>query len=187
MFSKYLYKRSAHEAGYDSMLTAITFLKMATHIEEGGKLPKGMRGQLEDISLGLAIASTNPVHDLFPSKGFVVRRGPFQDFFDIVVEEEEPQAEEPVVQTSVRALADTRSEEVNEKVQKKLLIPRLGSDFWHTYGNRLRVFAAFEKIAYLGPTEEPVDVTKTAHSGVNGKADDENKVVQATGQLICFD
>lgn len=79
----------------------------------------------------------------------------------------------------------------------KLLIPRLGSDFWHTYGNKLRVFAAHEQMVYLGPTEEPVDMTTKAElNGVNGEAKNENKVhknkvpenkVVKTGVLICLD
>lgn len=179
------------------MLTAIAFLKMSTHVEEGGKLPKGKRGKIEEMSLRLATALTSPVQDLFPNKGPNPRRGTFQDFFDIEVEGDGPQAKEPAVQTSPLALADTGSEEVNEKVQEKLLIPRLGSDFWHTYGNKLRVFAAHEQMVYLGPTEEPVDMTrKTELNGVNSEAKNGNKVhknkvpenkVVRTGVLICLD
>jgi poly(A)-specific ribonuclease len=181
-----LRKRNVHEAGYDSMLTAIAFLKTATHIEEGGKLPKEMRGHIEHMSLRLASALTNPVQDLFPSKGPVRRRGPFYDFFDIEDEEQGPQAEEPVLQTSPLALADTGSKEITEKVQNKLFIPRLGSEFWHTYGNRLCAFAAFERTVYLGPTEKPVNVMKkTEPNDVNREANHE-KVVK-TGVLIRLD
>ncbi|KAF3384999.1 hypothetical protein F1880_002980 [Penicillium rolfsii] len=193
-FSKYLHKRSAHEAGYDSMLTAIAFLKLSTHLEEGGKLPKGKRGRIEEMSLRLATALTSPVQDLFPSKGPIPRRSPVQDFFDLELDEEGPQVNKPVVQTSSLVLADTGSKEVDKKVEKKLLIPRLGSDFWHTYGNKLRVFAAHERMVFLGPTEDPVDVIKKTElndvNGVNGEAK-ENEVhedkVMKTGVLICLD
>lgn len=183
--SKYLNKRSAHEAGYDSMLTAIAFLKMATHLDEG-KLPKGKRGLFEDMSLRLVTALTNPVQDLFPSKDLIPKRSPFQDFFDIEAEGEGSQAEEPEVPTSPLVLAYTGSKEVNEKVQKKLLIPRLGSEFWRTYGNKLRVFAAFEKTVYLGPTEKPVDVIKKPEPNeMNGEAN--GKRVVKAGVLIRLD
>jgi hypothetical protein len=145
-----------------------------------------MRGHIEHMSLRLASALTNPVQDLFPSKGPVRRRGPFYDFFDIEDEEQGPQAEEPVLQTSPLALADTGSKEITEKVQNKLFIPRLGSEFWHTYGNRLCAFAAFERTVYLGPTEKPVNVMKkTEPNDVNREANHE-KVVK-TGVLIRLD
>lgn len=94
---------------------------------------------------------------------------------------------EPVVQTSPLALAYTGLKEVNDKVSKKLLIQHLGSDFWDTFLNKLCVFVAFERMLYLGPTEEPVDIImKTELNRVNGEAKNESKVVKE-GQLICLD
>jgi hypothetical protein len=62
----------------------------------------------------------------------------------------------------------------------------LGSDFWHACGNKLRVFAAFEKMVYLGPIEEPADVMKkTEPNGVNGEAN--NRKVVKEGVLIRLD
>jgi poly(A)-specific ribonuclease len=181
------------------MLTAIAFLKLSTHLEKG-KLPKGKRGRIEDMSIERVTPMNTPVQDLFPSGAPSPPRDPFQDFFDIMPEREGPQAEEPVVKTSSLALAYTGSKEVKAKVQQKLLIPRLGSSFWHTYGNRLRVFGATERLVYLGPPEEPViAVKKTEHKGVNGEVNSEangvrsensenveKKLVKETDQLICL-
>jgi poly(A)-specific ribonuclease len=188
LHSKYLYRGFAHEAGYDSMLTAIAFLKLATHLE-GGKVPKGKRGRLEDISYGLATPTSTLVEDLFPT----FPRNGFQEFFD--TEQEGgggQQAKEPVLK---HVLAFTQSKKINDKVQHGILIPRLGTSFWRGYGNKLRVFGVTEKTVHFGPVEKtaclkPVKKTDSikATNGVkevDGMNDNKNPVVQE-GILICF-
>lgn len=200
MYSKYLYKGSIHEAGYDSMLTAIAFLKLATHLDEG-KLPRGKRGRLEDIKLGLASSYTSAVQYLFPSRGPTPDIHFFMNFFDTRADEkmDEPlvQVDEPAVQVdelamqmALPALADTRSMEINTKVQRGVLIPRLGSPFWHIYGNKLRIFGAIEKFAYFGAIEKPAKIKamkKTECVEGNSRGNDENQLVQVMEQLICLD
>lgn len=167
LYSKYFCKRSAHEAGYDSMLTAIAFLKLSTHLEDG-KLPKGTRGRLEDIAYRLVTPTTTVVQDLFPS----IPQDPFREFFNTEDEEkEQQQAEELGLETAALSIAYTGSKSDNDKVRQKLLIPRLGSKFWLEYGNKLRVFGTTEKTAYFGPIEKPAHLRarkKTKNSGANG-------------------
>ncbi|CEJ58131.1 hypothetical protein PMG11_06801 [Penicillium brasilianum] len=188
LHSKYLYRGFAHEAGYDSMLTAIAFLKLATHLE-GGKVPRGKRGRLEDISYGLATPTTTLVEDLFPT----FPKNGFQEFFDTEQEKgEEQQAKEHVLK---HVLAFTQSKKINDKVQHGILIPRLGTSFWRGYGNKLRVFGATEKTVHFGPVEKttclkPVKKTESleATNGavqVDGVNDKKNPVVRE-GILISF-
>ncbi|KAJ5159591.1 uncharacterized protein N7482_006595 [Penicillium canariense] len=154
--SKYLYRRSAHEAGYDSMLTAIAFIKLSVQLQRG-KFPKGKRGRLEDMVIGLANnpLPTSAVLELFPSSVPSASEHRFRDFFD--TEDEEGEAEEkppmpaaPPGAVSPIPLANTGSEEVDTMVRHGLLIPRLDSEFWRVYGNRLRVFGTKEKVVYFG-------------------------------------
>ncbi|KAJ5371279.1 uncharacterized protein N7496_007371 [Penicillium cataractarum] len=187
LHSKYLYRGFAHEAGYDSMLTAIAFLKLATHLDRG-KIPKGKRGRLEEISYGLATPTTTPVEDLFPT----LPRNGFQEFFDTEEEGEEQQGKEPVLQ---HVLASTQSKKINDKVQHGILIPRLGSSFWRMYGNKLRVFGSAEKTVHFGPVEKPASpkpVKQTENvqaangvNGVNGVEGSESPGVKE-GVLICI-
>lgn len=268
LFSKYMYKGNAHEAGYDSMLTAIAFLKLATHLEDG-KLPKWKRGRLEDIKLGYASTYTSAVQALFPG------RGPnFRNFFNARVNEKtrnfankttKPDARtsptdvsstqsedeglfqmyqkpieqldgerfaqlssQPLMQVNeaavqmnelavqmnelagrmknplapvnelamqmneltmqmnelatpmgLPALADTVSVDVNIKVQHGVLIPRLGSSFWHLYGNKLRVFATIEKTAFFGAVEKPVKI-QAMESPAKIKANESSTKTKAT-------
>lgn len=187
LHSKYLYRGFAHEAGYDSMLTAIAFLKLATHLE-GGNIPKGERGRLEEISYGLATPTTTPVQDLFPT----LPGNGFQDFFDTEEGGEEQQGKEPVLK---HVLASTQSKRINDKVQHGILIPRLGSSFWRMYGNKLRVFGSAEKTVHFGPVEKPASpkpVKKTESvqaanrvNEVNGVEESASPVVKE-GILICI-
>lgn len=167
------------------MLTAIAFLRLATHLE-GGKIPKGKRGRLEEISYGLATPTTTPIEDLFPTLPW----DGFQKFFDTEEEEgDEQQGKEPVLK---HVLASTQLKTINDKVQHGSLIPRLGSSFWRMYGNKLRVFGSAEKTVHFGPVEKPAClklVKKTesvqAANGVNGVKDSESPVVKE-GILIPF-
>jgi hypothetical protein len=45
--------------------------------------------------------------------------------------------------------------DVVQKVAKGELIPRFESEFWNTYGNKLRVFSTEERVCILGGTAEP--------------------------------
>lgn len=263
-----MYKGSAHEAGYDSMLTAIAFLKLATHLEDG-KLPKGKRGRLEDIKLGYASTYTSAVQALFPERGPNFRNsfnarlnekkskfankttkpdtpanptdGPStqsedEGLFQVHQKERleqlsgQPltQVGEPIAQVNeavaqmnelavqmnelvermknplapvnelamqmneltmqmnklatpmgLPALAHTVSIDVNIKVQRGVLIPRLGSSFWHLYGNKLRIFATIEKTAYFGAVEKPAKI-QAMESPVNIKANESQTKTKAT-------
>ena len=147
------------------MLTAIAFIKLSTHLEDG-KLPKGTRGRLEDISYRLVTPTRTVVQDLFPS----IPQDPFREFFNTEDEEKEQQQEEEQgLQTIALSIAYTGSKSDNDKVRQKLLIPRLGSKFWLDYGNKLRVFGTTEKIVYFGPTEKPAHMrARKENSEANG-------------------
>ncbi|KAF7717609.1 Uncharacterized protein PECH_007619 [Penicillium ucsense] len=141
-YSKYMYTKTVHEAGYDSMLTAIAFLKLATHLENG-KLPKGMRGRLEEIAYDVVAPIDTVVPDLFPEKRSR-HKAPFTNFFDTLIETQ------PRPQPSVKPLADTDDVQVQQKIKKGLLIPRISDTFWRSHANKLRVFGSIEKTVCCG-------------------------------------
>lgn len=164
------------------MLTAIAFLKLSTHLEDG-KLPKGTRGRLEDIAYRLVTPTTTVVQDLFPS----IPQDPFREFFNTEDEEkEQQQAEELGLETAALSIAYTGSKSDNDKVRQKLLIPRLGSKFWLEYGNKLRVFGTTDKTAYFGPIEKPAHLRarkKTKNSGANGRVSDDEELAINTNLI----
>ncbi|KAJ5690675.1 hypothetical protein N7462_005067 [Penicillium macrosclerotiorum] len=159
--SKYLYKTSIHEAGYDSMLAAIAFIKLSAQLSSGaehGKMPKGKRGRLEDMEIGLVNNPTPAaaVRELFPNcrpRMSNSSRNRFQDFFDTEDEGENTSPPTPRTQNLSRmVLEDNGSDEIASMIRHGLLVPRLGTEFWEVYGNRLRVFGTAEKVIRLGGT-----------------------------------
>ena len=181
LFSKYLYRKNIHEAGYDSMLTAIAFLKMSIHLDDG-KLPKGKRGRLEDIAYGIATPCNQVVQDLFPEKNLLHVKNPFTDFFDTEVEADSQTLPTPM------ALADTEIDEVKQKVKDGVLIPRLGDYFWRAYANKLRVFGAVEKTVCFGPpnpSKRSKRKNKTSGLGADHDTPKKDQPAAKADLLIC--
>ncbi|KAJ5584970.1 uncharacterized protein N7459_004770 [Penicillium hispanicum] len=144
LHSKYLYSKSSHEAGYDSMLAAIAFIKLSAQLHRGKGMPKSQKAALDDMAIGISSSKTNLIYDLMQDdhqdQATGISQGNLIDLGD-----EDPTEVPPCSQS----LADLGSDDVAVKICHGLLVPRLGSQFWEVYGNRLRVFGTNEKTLHL--------------------------------------
>ena len=145
MHSKYVYKSSNHEAGYDSMLAAVAFIRLAPMLQKGQKVQANTKGTLEQIEVGISCLRPVDVDGIFATEQSASIRNNFLDFFDL---ENEGSIEGPCGPNLV--LADTGSAQVAAKASRGELVPRLGSRFWQDYSNRLRLFGTLDKMLRLG-------------------------------------
>ncbi|KAJ6099323.1 hypothetical protein N7467_000858 [Penicillium canescens] len=135
-FSKYKWRKVNHEAGYDSMISAMAFIKLAGQIQRG---PLATPTQ----------CTLRPKPRISDSLEKQAAKSEFNDLFNMDTETF------PVVQTShlvqiPKSLADTGCPKILLMANKGVLLPRLGSKFWGDYGNRLRVFGTVERMVRLG-------------------------------------
>ncbi|KAJ5256954.1 hypothetical protein N7478_013058 [Penicillium angulare] len=145
MHSKYIYRKSAHEAGYDSMMAAIAFIKLSTQLQKG-KIEYSERARLEFLEI--AVTEEVPV----------VKQVARQMEEEMVAAESDPDdlidlsddASPPTYRHRVHPLVETGCAEIASKVRKGELVPRLGSEFWQVYGNKLRVFGTTERVVHMG-------------------------------------
>ncbi|KAJ6096005.1 CAF1 family ribonuclease [Penicillium sp. IBT 16267x] len=145
MHQKYIFRNSSHEAGYDSMLAAIAFMKLSVQLQKGPiqyKSPGNLQGmkigiarekpQIQQIEQRMAV-------DLLREQEASEETIDLIDFSD----SESPKPEKRA------ALTQTRSGDIAPKVQGGDLVPRVDSEFWRTYGNKLRVFGTTERVVHL--------------------------------------
>lgn len=140
------------------MLTAILFIRLSAHLHTRGQLPKGYRGRVEDIAFEMTNDPWPGVADLFPnhrssstsrdtqSSGAGNEHG---GSHGDNVSKEEP----------FRGLLETGNSSIAEMVRCGRLIPRLSSEFWQVYGNKLRVFGTGTQVMQLGSNMEVMDET----------------------------
>ncbi|EEP80047.1 conserved hypothetical protein [Uncinocarpus reesii 1704] len=174
-------QKPLHEAGYDSLMTARVFLRLAAQLSEEGEhiVATGNGSQhgtqdagdkLESRTTGLSPNAT----DIPPSssiKSTVVIRGldnhggpagvPSHQIaiahttkFDILVDrmdDDEPDDldSEGYVFEDDPFLTSGGNPAVESKVKNGQLIPRLDSEFWKVYGNKLRMFGTAQRFCEL--------------------------------------
>lgn len=157
MHSKYSNRKSVHEAGYDSMLTAILFIRLSACVHQTGKLPRGYRGQLENIAIGMTIDPAPGVSHLFAHNDL----GPVSQEVRETDSPDEQGCQDSVLPNSLpRGLSDTGSETIAGLVRCGALVPRLGSEFWQFYGNKLRVFGTDAQFMEVGTDMEEAGYAK---------------------------
>ncbi|KAJ6183986.1 hypothetical protein N7519_005287 [Penicillium mononematosum] len=132
-FGKYKFRRRTHEAGYDSMLAAMAFVKLAGDIQRSPSQPTVKPGPQ---------TTTAPTATL-------ILRSEFNNFFDVDTETI-PTIQPAQIARAGASLADTGSGRIARLVNQGKLLPRLGDAFWDTYGNILRVFGTQERMVQLG-------------------------------------
>lgn len=162
MHTKYAYQRSTHEAGYDSMLTAVLFIRLSAYLHKTGKLPWGHRGQLNEMAIGLTSAPSLGVRCLFPANDSSpdskeannLGAGGKDDG-----EDQDAPLQKPLP-VPLPVLSDTGSESIAELIRHGILVPRLGSAFWQTYGNKLRVFGTETQVMQLDGELKKMDDAK---------------------------
>ncbi|KGO65592.1 Ribonuclease CAF1 [Penicillium italicum] len=149
-FSKYKFRTRTHEAGYDSMLTAMAFIKLAGDIQRSPSQPtvkpRPRTSTVPSLVAGIMAQSSNQP----------VARSEFSNFFDVDTETI-PTIQPAQIARADTSLAATGSGRIARLINQGKLLPRLGDAFWDTYGNTLRVFGTQERMVQLGrevPKEE---------------------------------
>ncbi|CAG7949794.1 unnamed protein product [Penicillium salamii] len=143
-FTKYKSRRCAHEAGYDSLLTALAFIKLGGNLQRNpalfdhtGEMPALYSA--EDSQSLFSIAMQQLDHQISSAKS------ESHEFFDqeceIIPTVDEEQVAEPG-----RSWEDYGDRQITNLANRGMLVPRLGTVFWSNYGNKLRVFGTREGI-----------------------------------------
>ena len=138
------------------MMAAVAFIKLATQLQQGKPLQawgSPNRGVLDDMNLR-STAGIQEVENLLMNMPERDSDPTFEDFSEdnIVLTDDEPEGVGILAKKSSNprpALAQTESIDVAAKVKGGFLIPRLGSDFWDKYGNKLRAFGTSESTVFL--------------------------------------
>lgn len=142
-FTKYKFRNHNHEAGYDSMLAAIAFIKLAGDIQRSPSRPTVQpRPQTTTGPSLVAGIMAQPSNQ-------PVSKNEFSNFFDVDTETI-PMIQPTQIALPGTSLADTGSGRIAHLVYQGKLLPRLGDVFWDTYANILRVFGTQERMVRLG-------------------------------------
>lgn len=145
-FTKYKFRKRTHEAGYDSLLTAMVFIKLAGNLQRSPAifLPKGRHHSTIYSTVNV------PPPSLFAGvmQQFERRRvanGDNSHFCD--AENDNPLViEEELFAESITSFKDTGDRQITLLANRGKLVPRLGTIFWANYGNKLRVFGTQERV-----------------------------------------
>ncbi|KAJ5611140.1 hypothetical protein N7510_007859 [Penicillium lagena] len=139
---KYSGQELNHEAGFDSMLTATAFLKLSAMLAGGSFKRNKIKQHQPNGGMKRSQQGRSPV-----------KKSP-EDFFAAENVKSLDMIANGWLHTRGSTLEETGSAEVAHKVRNGELIPRLGSDFWNVYSNRLRAFGTKERVVQLGVQEE---------------------------------
>ena len=154
MYSKYAWSESLHEAGYDSMLAAILFIKLSAQLHKEGKILNNTKGTLREMNIEIANGQAFNVQDLFNSvmNGRSKRaQSTSNEHVNLPGKGDEGRDSDVwSPEGSRQSLAESSNHAVANMVRNGLLIPRLDGEFWDVYGNKLRVFGTHEGVADLG-------------------------------------
>ncbi|CAG7953256.1 unnamed protein product [Penicillium nalgiovense] len=143
-FGKYKFRKRTHEAGYDSMLAAMAFIKLAGDIQRSPSQPTVKPGPQTTTAPSLVAGIMAQ-----PSSSHIDPKSEFSNFFDVDTETI-PTIQPAQIARAGASLADTGSGRIARLVNQGKLLPRLGDAFWDTYGNILRVFGTQERMVQLG-------------------------------------
>lgn len=124
-----------HEAGYDSMMTAQIFIKLTSLLHHGHTLKYSGSVPLAPQANQLPAYIRPDV----PSNAGQRMSKELTSYLHLEDNEN--------FITSIPSLV---SAHISEMVDRGELIPRLGAEFWETYGNTLRVFGTQERICSFG-------------------------------------
>jgi poly(A)-specific ribonuclease len=139
---KYSSQELHHEAGFDSMLTATAFLKLSAMLSRGSFDRNKIKQHEQNGGMRRPQQGRSPVE-----------RSP-RDFFAAENVKSLDMIANGWLHTRGSTLEETGSAEVAHKVRNGELIPRLGSEFWNVYSNRLRAFGTKERMVQLGIQEQ---------------------------------
>lgn len=165
-YGKYNAQEVAHEAGYDSLLTAKIFIKLSYQLREGGasKLPGALAPTYGHQQVPFVVSGPTSQPDV-PAPYWNVNSTPHMpgpsgnpmygyqnstyglctQFGGLQVCSANAYGHRTPLQTSSYEMPANRGES----------IPPLGREFWKNYGNKLRVFGTEERVCDMGkPTHK---------------------------------
>ncbi|KAJ5127874.1 hypothetical protein N7448_008653 [Penicillium atrosanguineum] len=156
-YGKYLWHESLHEAGYDSMLTAILFLKLSVQLRLRKEItvPRGAMGSLLCMQLQVAHDQLYDAQEFFNSlvnaRSKQAQSNPI-DLMDFA-EGDDVKSCSFSLEDSLHFPVETEGT-VAGKVRNGELVPPLTENFWSVYGNKLRMFGMYEEIIDLSVARE---------------------------------
>lgn len=157
---KYNTQQVAHEAGYDSLLTAQVFIKLSSQLCGGTSKPPGSvhdqaaqhvpsidhgrstltRAESSHATVLSTHGSTNTHRTQVATGSHKATNVGDRTRFDVLEVEDPVDFPEP----------SEPSDQTMQAANYGGLIPRLGSAFWGIYGNKLRVFGTEERVCIVG-------------------------------------
>ncbi|KAJ5638484.1 hypothetical protein N7528_000874 [Penicillium herquei] len=144
--SKYFFRKSCHEAGYDSMMAAFAFIKLSSQLQRG-KVNFSSTAKADDINF--IMAKETPLVKQVAEQMEKEKIAAKDDSDDLIELSDSSSGQSSQGPTGPPPLAETECPDVTSKVSQGQLIPRLGSEFWQVYGNKLRVFGIVERAMWL--------------------------------------
>ncbi|KAL4955008.1 ribonuclease H-like domain-containing protein [Aspergillus filifer] len=129
-FTRYEVEKTAHEAGYDSLLTAQVFLKLSAQLGSGNQV----------VESGETVQATPaPAQSVLNNRFSQLQVDNAGEILSSLGEDNESDGSEEVLGEHSRA-------EESRQARRGHLIPRSNFQFWKVYGNKLRVFGTKERI-----------------------------------------
>ncbi|OAL70460.1 hypothetical protein A7D00_5426 [Trichophyton violaceum] len=152
--SSYTVSTPVHEAGYDSLMTAQIFLKLAVKLYETSSSREALvnRANGDATEIDLMDLSTEPdeqekTADTTQQKLVYGHATKFDLLLDMDNEESSANSVDPSEQDSL----------LEQKVIEGKLLPRIEDDFWDKYINKLRVFGTTEEVCDLSVHPSSLD------------------------------
>ncbi|KAJ5714761.1 uncharacterized protein N7483_011942 [Penicillium malachiteum] len=144
--SKYFFRQTCHEAGYDSMMAAFAFIKLSSQLQRG-KVEFSSTAKTDDITF--TMAKEMPLAKQVAEQMEKDRIAAEDDSDDLIELSDSGSGQSGQGPPRPPPLTETECPDVTSKVSQGQLIPRLGSEFWQIYGNKLRVFGTVERAVWL--------------------------------------
>ncbi|EGE04293.1 CAF1 family ribonuclease [Trichophyton equinum CBS 127.97] len=154
--SSYNVSTPMHEAGYDSLMTAQIFLKLAVQLYETSSPREALvnRANGDATEIDLMDLSTEPDDEQGKTENTTQQKlvyghaTKFDLLLDMDNEESGASSVGPSEQDSL----------LEQKVIEGKLLPRLDDDFWSKYINKLRVFGTTEEVCDLSVHPSSLDL-----------------------------
>lgn len=130
------------------MLSAVAFLRLSVQLAKG-KASFSPSARLEEMRISLAkeVPLVKQVARRMQEDTILVDEASSSGSEDLI---DFSDGDTPKKPCRPAPFFDTGDAEVAIKTGKGLLLPRAGTDFWKTYGNKLRVFGTVEGMMKLG-------------------------------------
>jgi hypothetical protein len=139
------------------MLAAFLFIKVSAHLYKEGKMHQGTKGTLQQMNIEIANCPPFNVQELFNSINNGRSKQASSTSSDHVDRADKHNEGMDSDAHSPKGTFQSRAEPGNAiayMVHQGLLVPRLDSEFWSVYGNKMRVFGTYEGVMVFGEAGE---------------------------------